>query len=234
MNQQDYSGEIFHDYFAISGGGEKLVLSLAEDLDWQVTGGFISQQYKQLNQSVLSYIKPLKAYSGFTPVQMLSLMQQWKNYKSSSSGYNKVYSGVYAPLAAVNHPDSNNILYCHTPPRFVYDKKEYYLQSLPYWQRHLFQLLINFFKKNYEQSLDNMDQILVNSKHVQQRVKNYLNKDSKIVYPPCDTKRFCWQDQGDYYLSTARLDGLKRVDVIVKAFIQMPDKKLIVCSGGPE
>ena len=36
------------------------------------------------------------------------------------------------------------------------------------------------------------------------------------------------------YLCTARLDSLKRVDLIVKAFLSMPDKKLIVTSGGPE
>jgi glycosyltransferase involved in cell wall biosynthesis len=233
-NTPDYSGEIFHDYFAISGGGEKLVLNLAEDLNWQATGGFISEQFKQLNHTSLKRLNSLNAYSGFKPLQMLSLIYKWEHFKSLSSGYNIVYSGVYVPLAAVNHQDNHNILYCHTPPRFVYDKKNYYLKSLPRWQHPLFKLLISFFQKRYEQSLDNMDQILVNSRHVQERVKNYLNKNSKVVYPPCDTIRFRWQSQGDYYLSTARLDGLKRVEVIVKAFIKMPDKKLIVCSGGPE
>jgi len=35
-------------------------------------------------------------------------------------------------------------------------------------------------------------------------------------------------------LSTARLDPLKRVDRIVEAFKRMPDKKLVVVSGGSE
>jgi len=55
-----------------------------------------------------------------------------------------------------------------------------------------------------------------------------------VVYPPCETEHFIWQGQEDFYLSTARLDSLKRVDLIVKAFIKMPGKKLVVTSGGPE
>ncbi|MEK7067828.1 MAG: glycosyltransferase, partial [Patescibacteria group bacterium] len=38
----------------------------------------------------------------------------------------------------------------------------------------------------------------------------------------------------DYYLSFGRLDPLKRVDDIVRAFHLMPWQKLIVASGGPE
>ena len=40
--------------------------------------------------------------------------------------------------------------------------------------------------------------------------------------------------EGDYFLSTARLEPLKRVDLIVNAFKNMPDKKLFVTSGGSQ
>ncbi|MFK5984875.1 MAG: glycosyltransferase, partial [Pseudomonadota bacterium] len=233
VNDKTFQGEIFHDYFAISGGGEKLVTMLARDLNWHISGGFISPEYQQLNSELLTILHSLKAFAGFKPLQMLSLIQKWKNCQSKLTG-NKVYSGVYAPLSAVNHPNCFNILYCHTPPRFVYDKKDYYLSSLPKWQAIIFAQLIRYFQQQYEPSLLHMDQIIVNSRHVQQRFKHYLKMDSEVVYPPCDTKQFSFISQGDYYLSTARLDGLKRVEVIVQAFIKMPDKKLIVCSGGPE
>ena len=39
---------------------------------------------------------------------------------------------------------------------------------------------------------------------------------------------------GEYFFSWARLYPIKRVDKIVEAFIGMPDKKLVVASGGPE
>ncbi len=53
-----------------------------------------------------------------------------------------------------------------------------------------------------------------------------------IVHPPCDIDRFQWSGQGDYSLSTARLVPLKRINAIVEAFRAMPDKQLVVASGG--
>lgn len=79
-----------------------------------------------------------------------------------------------------------------------------------------------------------MDVVVANSKNVQRRIKKYLDLDSVVIYPPCETEKFKWLGQGDYYLSMARLDPLKRVDMIVEAFQQMPDKKLIVVSEGPD
>ncbi len=79
-----------------------------------------------------------------------------------------------------------------------------------------------------------MDRIIANSKTVQKRVKQYLNLDSIVIYPPCNIGRFAWQESGDYYLSCARLEPYKRVATIVQAFLKMPDKKLVVASGGRE
>jgi len=48
------------------------------------------------------------------------------------------------------------------------------------------------------------------------------------LYPPVDLDEFKYIDQKDYYLSFARLSHAKRVDNIVKAFMKIPDKNLIV------
>jgi glycosyltransferase involved in cell wall biosynthesis len=66
------------------------------------------------------------------------------------------------------------------------------------------------------------------------RLKKYLDVESEVLYPPCDTEGFEWMGDGDYFLSTARLEPLKRVDLIVEAFKDMPNKKLIVASGGSQ
>jgi glycosyltransferase involved in cell wall biosynthesis len=79
-----------------------------------------------------------------------------------------------------------------------------------------------------------MDKIFANSKNVQVRLKRYLGVDSEVLYPPVNIERFKWLSDGDYFLSTARLEPLKRVDLIVEAFKQMPDEKLVVTSGGSQ
>jgi glycosyltransferase involved in cell wall biosynthesis len=219
--------EILHDYFAIKGGGEKLVLSLAEHLNVPVTGGFIKAGMSFDGSNINS----LKAFQGFFPLQFLSLVKRWQAYQTVADTV--IFSGVYAPLAAKG--SAKNILYCHTPPRFIYDKKDYFLARLPAWQRPILQALIHYFKPLYEQAFADMDIIIANSEHVKRRIAKHLNyHDAKVIYPPCDVSGFNWQGQRGYYLSTARLDSLKRVELIVKAFMQMPNKKLIVASGGDE
>lgn len=219
--------EILHDYFAIKGGGEKLVLSLAEHLNAPVTAGFIKTEMSFDDSNINS----LKAFQGFFPLQFLSLIRRWQAYQSVADTV--IFSGVYAPLATKS--SAKNILYCHTPPRFIYDKKDYFLASLPAWQRPILQALIHYFKPLYEQAFAEMDVVIANSENVKRRIAKYLNyHETKVIYPPCDVSDFKWQQQGDYYLSTARLDSLKRVELIVRAFMQMPNKKLIVASGGDE
>ncbi|MBN8966618.1 MAG: glycosyltransferase, partial [Rhizobiales bacterium] len=66
------------------------------------------------------------------------------------------------------------------------------------------------------------------------RIARYLGRDSIVVFPPVDIDRFGWQGQDGYYLSTARLSPLKRVDRIVDAFLKLPDKNLVVVSGGQD
>jgi glycosyltransferase involved in cell wall biosynthesis len=55
-----------------------------------------------------------------------------------------------------------------------------------------------------------------------------------VIYPPVNVATYRWIGQENYYLSMARLEDYKRVDAIVQAFIHMPDKKLIVMSGGSQ
>ena len=145
-----------------------------------------------------------------------------------------IYSGFYTPLAVHQHRQGRNILYCHTPPRFIYDQRDFYLSQLPPLLRPALKAFIHYLQPRYEQAVAQMDLIVANSNTVRQRIRAYLAQEAVVIYPPCDTRQFVWQGQGDYYLSMARLDPLKRVDWIIRAFLHMPHKRLIVASGGSE
>jgi len=110
----------------------------------------------------------------------------------------------------------------------LYDLKNDYLKKIPFLIRPIFKIISYFFKKMYERDISKMDLVLTNSKNTQKRIKKFLNIDSKILYPPVDLTEFKYSSQKDYYLSFARLAWAKRVDHIIKAFIKMPKKKLVV------
>jgi len=225
---------VLHDSFAFKGGGERLVHTLCQGLDLDLAFGERSEQGFDLDNlpgtlidlKINSHLwgwRTVKRFSGF------ALKTNFlKNYESV------IYSGQNSALAVRNHPDGKNIYYCNTPPRSLYDLKDYRLASLSFTQRlnhHAFNLC---FQPLFESAIDKMDLIVANSVNIQKRIKKYLQKDSVVIHPPCDTQSFHWKGQEDYYFSFARLDPLKRVDVIVKAFTQMPDKRLVIASTGPE
>jgi glycosyltransferase involved in cell wall biosynthesis len=91
-----------------------------------------------------------------------------------------------------------------------------------------------FYQPLYENAIRKMDVILADSKNVQNRIQKFLGLESTVLYPPCDVDKFNWMGQEDYYLSTARLTSYKRVDIIIQAFIKLPQKRLIITSTGPD
>jgi glycosyltransferase involved in cell wall biosynthesis len=132
------------------------------------------------------------------------------------------------------------IMYCHTPVRYAYDLKDYYLKQKVWWKKPLFLFFVVIARVIYQRGINKMDLVMANSKNVQKRLEKYCGVKSVVVNPPIDTDKFSWQPsrillrEENYYLSFGRVDKLKRIDHIVRAFQQIPDKKLIVASGGPE
>ena len=79
-----------------------------------------------------------------------------------------------------------------------------------------------------------VERIIANSRNTQSRIKRYLNRDAKIVYPPIDTKKYNFKEFGDFWLSVNRLYPEKRINLQIDAFRLMPDKKLIIVGGFAE
>ncbi|MFK5968577.1 MAG: glycosyltransferase [Candidatus Marithrix sp.] len=223
---------ILHDYFESLEGGGRLSNVLAHGLNMDLGYGFASKDHPFI-EKLTQY--SLNSYSSIPLWKQIKLARAFNRQTKFLENYGTVvYSGFYTPLAVNNHLNGKNILYCHTPPRFIYDQKKFYLASLPAPLRPLLQMFSSYLQPRYENSINKMDVIIANSINVSNRIQHYLGKQSTVIYPPCDTKRFQWLGQADYYLSMGRLDPLKRVDLIVQAFLKMPAKKLIIASGGEE
>ncbi|MER0240303.1 glycosyltransferase [Fulvimarina sp. MAC8] len=226
---------IFHDYFGIKGGGERLALTLANAFEADLFYGYRQpESYEPSMFPAHAVDLALPAFLRRPGIRAASLAARFRLSRSTANPYaTRVFSGVAAPFAVpLKSRGGKNIYYCHTPPRFLYDQKDFFLkdQGGSFAKR----LALSRFEAGYRNAVDRMDVIVANSRNIQGRISHYLGRDSVVVYPPCDTHRFQYLRQGDYYLSTARVSGLKRVGSIVEAFLNMPEKRLIVASGGEE
>jgi glycosyltransferase involved in cell wall biosynthesis len=145
-----------------------------------------------------------------------------------------VYSGFYAPLAVHGQRTGWRVYYGHTVPRFAYDLRAHFRAQYPWFLRPFFDVFTWGLRHMYRRALLRMDVLVVNSENVRLRLQRHLGLQAQVVHPPVDVARFAWLADGDYFVSTARLEPLKRVDVLVQAFLQMPHERLVVCSGGSE
>ncbi|OGC82654.1 MAG: hypothetical protein A2V81_03425 [Candidatus Abawacabacteria bacterium RBG_16_42_10] len=220
------------DHFQGKGGAERLEMTLAEKLSTDVFTGYV------LNESFnLAHLKVKTVFRRMNSpfIRYFFQRQAFRKIAPELAKYDVViYFGNSLDSAPLLPKTTKKILYCHTPPRHIYNDREYYLSKFPWYIRPFYQFYTWMYKRNYEKLVKHMDSIVSNSVNVQQRLKKYTGFDSVIVHPPCNVKRFLWKGQKDYYLSFSRLEEVKRVDLIARAFTKIPDKKLLIISGGPE
>jgi glycosyltransferase involved in cell wall biosynthesis len=229
------SGIVLYDYLLARGGAERVTLTLANQLPAALGVGFIERQLFPAQQLADIPLHNLDAKTRITPWRYVKVARAFVYKTEFLKNYDWVlYSGSCAPVAVCNHPAGPNLYYCHALPSFAYELSEYYLDRTPAPLRPALRGLAQWVRGYYEPALHAMDAVIANSTAVQQLLKHYLNIDSCVVYPPVDTQQFRWQSRGDYYLSTARLEPHKRVQIIVDAFRRMPDKKLIVAGWGSQ
>lgn len=227
---------LLYDYLQVAGGAERLMLELVHGLP----------DHRLVVSRVFPEAHALEALGGVdvrtlgTPLTrplgpILEAIHAFRHRTAFlEDAQSVIYSGFYAPFAVHRQRGGRRILYCHTPPRFAYDLREFFLARYPAPVRPLASAFFDHVKRHYEVALSRMDTVIANSENVRGRLKRFCGVESQVVHPPIDTERFRWIEAGDYYLSLARLAPYKRVDLVVQAFLQMPDRKLVVASGGPE
>ncbi len=224
---------ILHDTFLYKWWWERLIMMMWKALDADIASGFFSEGSFNLRENW---------FTGKMISVSSEIFKKWfrhiklKHAFLFKTSFLKEYDKVvfsWDCISAIRQcsKKTKKIYYCHTPPRYLYDLHYLYLQKVPFLIKPVFKIFCAVFKYMYEKDISKLDMILTNSINTQKRIKEFLDIDSEILYPPVDMKQFQFIWQEDYYLSFARLADAKRVDRIVQAFKQMPDKKLIVIYG---
>lgn len=242
---------VLHDTFLYRGGGERLVLMMANTLQADIASGFFSPgSYNLREQGFQWAIIPLMPNLflhefHWLPAKLAFVMKnglrhfglKWAftvNARKLRDTYDTIiFSGDC--LSATRHFRGKKILYyCHTIPRYLFDQREQYEQKVPKITLPLYRLLTRIFKKAYLENFSHIENLVTNSINTQKRIKTFTGRDAQILYPPVDTDFFSpgnSVEKKNYFLSFARLSAIKRVDRIVSAFVQMPEENLVITYG---
>lgn len=241
---------VLHDTFLYRGGGERLVLMIANTLEADIASGFFSSgSYNLREQGFKWAMIPLmpqfflheflwmpKKVAFICKNGLRHFGLKWafsRNARKLAKNYDTIILSGDC-LSSVRHFHDKKILYyCHTIPRYLFDQKEEYERKVPKIMLHVYQVMTAVFKRAYLRDLGLIEKLITNSKNTQTRIKTFTGRDADILYPPVDTGFFTYSDgvERSYFLSFARLSSIKRVDRIAAAFQNLSDQNLIITYG---
>jgi glycosyltransferase involved in cell wall biosynthesis len=174
---------------------------------------------------------------------------KWKNYlplfpfaveQFDLSEYDLIISSSHAVAKGViTNANQTHICYIYSPIRYAWDLYHQYLDesNLKNGVKGLIaKWVLHYVRKWDRTTANNVDEFIPISKYIEKRVwRTYRRKSYKVIYPPVSVNEFTLKEEKeDFYLAASRLVPYKKIDLIVEAFSQMPNKMLIVIGDGPD
>ena len=241
MGEEAIKVAIVHDWLVTRGGAERVlqeILSLFPDAEIFSIVDFLSprdrQEILQGKRATTTFIQHLpfakKHFRNYLPlfpkaIESLDL-----------SGYDLIISSSWAFAKGVKaHKNQKHICYCHTPIRYAWDLYEEYTKNLPPLKKQIVKLALAYIR-HWDRKSGNVDVFIANSRCVAKRIERIYGKKSHLIHPPVDVLRFMSErvEKEDFYLTLSRLVPYKKTRLIVEAFNQMPQKRLVVIGDGEE
>jgi len=155
------------------------------------------------------------------------------------SAYDVVLSSSYAVAKGVlTGPDQLHVCMCYSPMRYAWDLQHQYLRetgldrgikgALTRWVLHRMRMWDL-------RTVNGVDRFIAISHFIERRIQKLYRRDSTVIYPPVDVERFTpGGPREGFYVTASRMVPYKRMNLIVDAFVAMPDRQLVVIGDGPE
>lgn len=170
-------------------------------------------------------------YQRYLPLMPLALEQL------DLSAYDLVICSEAGPAKGVIlRPGAIQIVYCHSPMRYVWDKSHFYRNRAGRLTRLVMPLIAHYLRLWDATSAMRVDGFVVNSAFVARRLQQAYRRTATVVYPPVDTAAFRPADpieRGAFYLWCGELVAYKRPDIAIEAFNTL-DLPLVVIGDGEE
>ena len=222
---------IFHNALDNIGGAELVDLIMARELDADIyTTNIDQEKIKKLGfttNNIYSIGKvpinaPFRQEAIYWRFRFLDVE---KIFKKKYDCY--IIAGDWAMAGAIHNKP--HFWYVYSPTRELYDLYPYLRKKvIAPWQRPLFDCWVIYRRIINQHDIKKVKKIIAISNNVSQRIKKYLKRKSKVIYPPIETKDYYTKNSQGYWLSVNRLFKHKRVHLQIEAFQKMPDKKLII------
>lgn len=155
------------------------------------------------------------------------------------SEYDLIISSSHAVAKGVmTHAGQTHVCYCHSPIRYAWDLYHQYMTEAGLnkgLKGYVAKYILHKIRIWDMISTNRVDHFISNSNYVGRRIKKVYGRESTTIHPNVSVDEFAPAAQReDFYLACSRFVPYKKMDLIVKAFNQMPEKKLYVIGDGPD
>jgi glycosyltransferase involved in cell wall biosynthesis len=126
----------------------------------------------------------------------------------------------------------------HSPIRYAWDEQFSYLDQgrLGFGPKgFLFRYLLHQLRKWDTRTAHGPDLMLANSRYVRSRIRRIYGRDAQVVFPPVEMNGLCYvANKDDYYVTASFLAPYKRTDLVIRAFNDMPNRRLLIVGEGQQ
>lgn len=169
-------------------------------------------------------------YLPFFPAAIESFDVQ--EYELIISSSHCVAKGII-PSASAAH-----LCYCHTPMRYIWSHYWDYFgdHRTGFLKRRVLPFVVNYLRMWDVSSNSRVNWFVANSRTIEDRIRTYYGRDSKVIYPPVDIEFFTQpadKKRQDFFLIVSALVPYKRLELAVEAF-NHSNHSLVIVGTGPE
>lgn len=232
---------VAHDYFTQRGGAERVAAAIIDAIapDRVVTAlhsparTFPLRSPERLETSFLQRIRPLRR----DPRRALpALPAAWRFLRPVREGV-LICSSAGWSHAMPKSGSAVKIVYCHNPPRWLYQPGDY-MKDQSLVVRMVMRVLAPLLVRWDKAAANSADVYIANSTAVAERVRQVYQRESVVLPPPISLDPAGEQIRIDglepgYFVSVGRGRGYKNVDLLLAAFSSLPDERLVVVGVAP-
>jgi len=230
---------IAHDYVTQRGGAERVALTLTSIypdsrlVTALYNGETTFPEFKNVDirPSVLNRVKALRRNPQFA---LPLLHYAWAMRSRVSDRAVVVSSSGWAHAVRVS-PRTTKVVYCHNPPRWIYQSDDY-LMGRSLAVRLLLSAMRPILRRWDKRAAATADIYVANSTSVAARIKQVYEIDAQVIHPPVSIDASAEQNRPTgvpdfFFLTVGRGRGYKGTSDIVAAFERMPNENLVVVGG---